>query len=235
MSVFLTCFGWIINERKLEDIKLKFLSALRWSKTVVWTGWSWDTPRGATSLARATRWLLYHHGYKSTGFISNYIKCIILILNTVINSQQVADWLHLCCFSCVSSLVRRPHTLWRTVSVWSPALVRSWTNERPASQRRSSTLRPNSSQVHSPPSRSLITWVWNPGAFVSPCRVELTKRMLKLTFQGMFELQSDLRNTSLFLITRLFSQTMLKTGAKSCWPTNPCGPLAPARLPPHSR
>ena len=53
----------------------------------------------------------------------------------------------LCMYS-NSSLVRRLPTPWRTACVWSPALERSWTRERLASQRRWSLHRPRSSQVH---------------------------------------------------------------------------------------
>lgn len=59
------------------------------------------------------------------------------------NGQKVNQ----CILCCGSSSARRQPTLWRTVSAWSPALARSWTRERAASQRRSSLLRPSSSQV----------------------------------------------------------------------------------------
>lgn len=51
------------------------------------------------------------------------------------------------CVCSISSLVRRQPMLWRVVLASSPALARSWTRGRAASPRRSSLLRPRSSQV----------------------------------------------------------------------------------------
>lgn len=85
----------------------------------------------------------------------------------------------------VSSLARRPPTLWSPVSASSPASARSWTRGRAASRRRWSSPRPKSSQVRGPsPTRSVNVIINVYGAISLPATVQWKADFAKYEFKS---------------------------------------------------